>query len=111
MYLLHQSCLLEILRMAELDHEMAFVEWCEWQGFECLKLTPAGLRGYPDRTVITPWGDIRFEFKTPTGVLSAQQKKWIARIQDSGGTVFVVTSFQQAKERFLEFRTNRRRDV
>ena len=87
----------------EADIEKEFVAYCESKGCLCLKLILANGRGFPDRTVITPNGQvIFFELKRPGGKLSAAQKKWISKLKENGKHVYVVDTIAEATKRLDE---------
>lgn len=65
----------------------------------CLKLSPEGTRGYPDRLILLPGGTVLFvELKRPGGVTSKMQKLRIARLIELGYDVLVTSNAQEAYE-------------
>ncbi len=83
--------------MRERKIEDDFRQWCEQQGFPCLKLKLENEKGFPDRTVILPNGKVAFiEFKKPGGRVSIHQRKWISRLQSLGLAATVCYSAASA---------------
>jgi len=61
--------------MSESDLERDFVKECEHRGWLAVKLNLKGYRGWPDRMIIGPLGQVRFvELKVPFGRLSPSQE-------------------------------------
>ena len=87
----------------ERDSEDRFVRYVESLGFKAWKLRIDGQDGFPDRTVVTSWGTVYFEFKRPGQQLRARQWKVIADLRQIGASVFVSHSFQEAKEQLDEW--------
>ncbi len=87
----------------EATQENRFVRYAKGQGFECLKLRIDGQDGFPDRTILTPGGEVLFvEFKrTSKDKLRPQQRKWKKKLESLGFKVCVARSFEEAQD-FLE---------
>ena len=65
------------MKHLEKHTEEKFVAWCQANKWECLKLRIDGQNGFPDRTVITPWGVFFVEFKrTANDALRPRQQFW-----------------------------------
>jgi len=66
--------------------EKQFVRYAQEKKCLALKLRIDGQKGFPDRTVICPNGEILFiEFKRdPSEKLSRTQVMWMAHLQDRG---------------------------
>ena len=85
--------------MIERDDERRFCDYAMRHGCLCMKMRNDGSNGLPDRQVVTPLGHVcYFEFKTPRGVLSRQQKYWIRELESRKLRVYVVRSYDQAKD-------------
>lgn len=68
----------------ESDLERDLVQWCEEHGILCYKVKIEGQRGFPDRLLITPYGEtIYCELKRPDGRgrLSAQQEEIVNELK------------------------------
>jgi hypothetical protein len=77
--------------------EDQFVNWCKDMGLYCPKLVFRVGRGWPDRSVMLPGGRVVWiEFKTATGESSPQQKEVARRLANSGHTVYVCRSSDEA---------------
>lgn len=71
--------------MIEKEVESDLVARCKEQGWECLKLELNNVRGFPDRTILTPFGVFFVELKRPKGgVISPHQMYWRGKIQAQG---------------------------
>ena len=88
---------------SEADIENAFVAYAESRGCEALKLRVDGQNGFPDRTVLTPFGVIFIEFKRPKGRMSQAQWRWRKVLQALGFEVITTTSLRSAKKALEEF--------
>jgi hypothetical protein len=91
----------------EIALELRCVEKIERLGGSALKLALAGARGFPDRTVLMPGGQVSFyEFKRQkVGVVSAQQAVWRRLLTLLGFGVYLIDSdadFDRALARELE---------
>ena len=65
----------------------------------CLKLAPASLRGWPDRTLLSDGRVIFVETKRPKGGrLSEHQKFWKVLLEEQGFEVFICSTTEQARE-------------
>jgi len=65
------------MQVLERDIERKVVKWCRGVGLICVKLTPTGQTGWPDRAIILSGGRILWiEFKRPGGVISPKQQ-WV----------------------------------
>lgn len=86
--------------------EREIVEYCHARGFECLKLTLAGRRGFPDRTVLIPGvGALFVEIKAERGRPSRHQLDWLDRLNALGFKAVLVRScreFHAIVELFLQ---------
>ena len=90
--------------MTEKSIEMAILRLMKKHKTECPKLQALGRRGFPDRTALIPGGKpVFFEIKTPTGVLSPAQRRWIKILRELGYEVHVVRSASEV-DRILEGR-------
>ncbi len=79
--------------MTEAAIEDYLTAYASKRGCLCLKLALVGQRGWPDRTLITPFGRVMcVEVKTPEGKLTKQQRRWIDRLKVRGVPVHVVRS-------------------
>jgi len=88
--------------MLERQIERWFVGLAESSGFRCLKMTPAGRRGWPDRLVLGKEGKCAFvEFKRPGETLRRIQEHLRAELVERGFHVAVVDSYEKAAA-FLE---------
>ena len=69
----------------------------EARGGMALKLALAGVRGFPDRTVLMPGQRVWFaEFKRlKTGRISAQQHEWARRLGALGFGVYFIDTWAQ----------------
>lgn len=90
------------MKKLELPEERRFYAWIKKHTLlEILKLNVRGRRGWPDRLLL---GNgpliIFFEFKRPddTGTLSKLQEIVISELKKYGFKVYVVRSFEEAKE-------------
>lgn len=85
--------------MTEAELEKECVKLVEAAGGEALKLRIDGQNGFPDRTVLMPYGRwFMVEFKRPGGVLSAKQRHWCQRLIDLGYDVYVVDNINIFKK-------------
>lgn len=76
--------------------EAAIEWWCRSQRILCIKLADLGRRGFPDRTLILPGGQIVFvEIKAPGGTLSYHQIAYHERLTARGQTVLIVHSLDE----------------
>lgn len=65
----------------EKELERQCKDYAKSKGILFLKLKLASENGFPDRTLIFPYGTVLFvEFKTPKGRLRPEQKDWIWRL-------------------------------
>ena len=81
----------------ESEIETAFVRWCEKHDLQALKLVLLTRRGFPDRTIFGRGKvPLLIEFKTPTGILSSQQKWCIDKLGSVGYEVYVVDNVDDA---------------
>lgn len=62
------------------------------RGFLCLKFTAPGVRGVPDRLLITPSGTFFIELKAEGEKLRPQQVHRIAEMRAAGAIVHVIDS-------------------
>ena len=63
--------------MRESSIERGLVQRIKRAGGLCLKLSPVGLAGIPDRLVLLPGGRVFFiELKRPGGVIAPLQVQW-----------------------------------
>ena len=64
-------------------------------GVLAYKMICVGRRGFPDLLLIFSGGLVVFvELKTPTGRLSAIQKRTIKRMKEQGAKVYVIDSIE-----------------
>lgn len=64
-----------------------------------MKFVSPGNDGVPDRIVVMPGGDVVFvELKSETGRLSHTQAFQIARLQQKGAMVFLISNKIEAQE-------------
>jgi hypothetical protein len=62
----------------EADLESRIVKFCKKHRLPCLKLVLLGMRGFPDRTIITHKGVLFLELKRKRGgSLEPQQSHWL----------------------------------
>lgn len=86
--------------MIEKEVERHLHRLCEVEGWECLKLELNNVRGFPDRTILTPFGVYFVELKRPKGgVISPHQMYWRGRIQKHQHWVLLHTI--EAVEKFI----------
>jgi len=85
--------------MIEAEIEKELCSLCERSGWECLKLELNGSRGFPDRTVLTPWGAVYFvELKRPKGgVVSPHQDHWRRRLEIKGYEWTLVSTIDEVR--------------
>tara|TARA_Y100001973_G_scaffold82631_1_gene122211 strand:+ start:917 stop:1234 length:318 start_codon:yes stop_codon:yes gene_type:complete len=82
----------------ETKFEQDFCKCMKESGWQALKLE--GPRGWPDRTLLSPEGDIYFiEFKNPNGlgVLSPAQSYWMKKLEDMRFKCYVINDIKQAE--------------
>lgn len=85
--------------MSEAELESYLVEYAQARDCLALKLVLKGARGFPDRTIIRPDGEVIFiELKTETGSLSRQQMKWLAELESRGLKALVVRTREEVQE-------------
>jgi len=82
---------------AETKIEDTVSAYARSMNFIANKYTTPGKRGAPDRIYIGYEIVFWIEYKTPSGVLSSDQKREIKDIRDHGGTVFVVDDIVKGK--------------
>jgi hypothetical protein len=83
--------------MLEADIENGFVRRAEKRGCIALKLRIDGRKGFPDRTIFAPGGNILFiEFKAPGGKVSSQQREWHRKLRAMGFHVYVCWDTESA---------------
>lgn len=92
--------------MREAAIEESFVRQATQHGWLALKLTAPG-RGFPDRTVFTPWGVFFIEFKREGGRVSKAQELWLELLSPYGKCC-VAYSAAAAME-FIKMHKKRRR--
>ena len=93
----------------EADTEQAFVWYAEIQGCEARKLRDEGEDGFPDRTVMTPYGTFYIEFKRgPDDELRPSQIVWKNRLEALGYIVLVTWELDEAKQLLDMFLKNGR---
>ena len=82
----------------EAIEEKKLADWCHNNGILCLKLVQAGVRGFPDRTILPHGGPVMFiEMKAPGGGrLSYQQEKRIELLREQRYTVEVFETGDEA---------------
>ena len=69
------------------------------KGNKCTLLKIQGVKGWPDRILITPNGNVAFlEFKTPLGELAPLQTHHLVQLREMGYPVFVPRSSEQFKQ-------------
>ena len=61
------------------------------------------VKGVSDMVLITLCGTVYLEFKTPTGVQSAEQKDFAAKVRERGSLYFIVRSVEQFQKLIKEF--------
>ena len=62
----------------------------------CIKLSPIGNKGLPDRLLVLPGGRMVFvELKKPTGVLAVLQGWWARRLNHLGAPYAALKSKQE----------------
>ena len=78
--------------------EKALVKEAKDRGVLCLKLAPAGLAGFPDRTLLADGRVYFVECKRPNGGrLSRLQEFWLDRLTQHGFQVAVVKTADDAR--------------
>lgn len=88
--------------MLEREIEQKLTKEVKRLGGLAYKFVSPGNSGVPDRLVILPGGRVIFaELKTDKGVLSGQQKRQIARLQNLGCDVRVIYGPEGLRE-FLQ---------
>ncbi len=88
--------------MRERTLERYLVRETDRRGGKALKLIPATLVGFPDRTILAPVGRVAFvELKTPRGRLSPAQIRWTDILSGLGFDVLVVRTRLDV-DRFLK---------
>jgi len=87
--------------MIEQEVEKELCKRCEANGWMCLKLELNGVRGFPDRTIVTPFGVFFVELKRPKGgVVSPHQMYWRGKIRKQS-QVWELVSNMDELERFV----------
>ena len=76
--------------------EDAFVAEMTKRGHLCPKLRWDGRNGWPDRTLITPWGIRFYEFKAPGGQLSRAQTRMHSELRSRDQQIVVAHSLEWA---------------
>lgn len=87
----------------EADIENGFVAYAESLGCKALKLRIDGQNGWPDRTVLTPYGVLFFEFKQLKGRTRAMQRVWHKILRSFGFKVFLPRRKGEAEEVLREW--------
>lgn len=90
--------------------EDAFVAEMTKRGHLCPKLRWDGRNGWPDRTLITPWGVRFYEFKAPGGQLSRAQTRMHLMLANSDHWAVVVFSLEEAMVDYEAWRDANRGD-
>lgn len=82
--------------MGKKEHkvEQSVVDYAKKNGFLVRKYNSPGVPGGPDRIFYGHGTVFLIEFKTPDGVLSAEQTNEIARLRSHGVKAFVVDSIE-----------------
>ena len=70
--------------MRERDLELRFLREAERRGWRCLKFTPAGSAGYPDRILLRDGRVAFLELKAPRGRPTALQSRRIGELRSMG---------------------------
>lgn len=79
--------------------EAAIERWCRDRGILCAKLVDLGRRGFPDRSIFLPGGQMLFaEVKAPGGTLSYHQHAYLERLTTLGHPAIVVYSVDELAE-------------
>ena len=87
--------------MIEKQIEKRLTEMVKERGGLCLKFTAPGMRGAPDRIVITPEGRVIFvELKTVSGRLSKIQERVIRKLRECNADVRTLKGLNDVK-RFI----------
>ena len=87
--------------MIEKVVEEELVKRCKENGWECLKLEINNVRGFPDRTILTPMGVFFVELKRPKGgVVSPHQTYWRGKIRKQGQEWALASTLSEV-ERFV----------
>lgn len=78
--------------MKEREWQAKVVETCNWLGLRHYHTFDSrrSVAGYPDLTVVGPYGVVFFELKSPKGRVTPQQEAWIADLQKAGQMAMVV---------------------
>lgn len=105
----------KVQEMIEKKVEDELRKRCEINGWQCLKLELNGVRGFPDRTILTPFGVFFVELKRPKGgVISPHQMYWRGKIRGQEQTWKLVSSLDEV-ERFIarleETAANRKKGI
>ena len=74
--------------------EQAVVDYAKDNGFLVRKYSSPGVPGGPDRIFYGHGTVFLLEFKTPSGVLSPEQKNEITRLKNHGVKVFIVSDIE-----------------
>lgn len=83
--------------------EQHLVDECKRIGLLCLKVKAVGRRGFPDRSIFGPAGELFLvETKTVEGELSRQQKETIEQLRGLGFKVFVPKSAEEVNRALFE---------
>ena len=82
--------------MRERDVERKLIKAVEWEGGLCLKFTPQGVAGYPDRLVLLPGGLFAFiEVKRPGGTMRPLQVARHTKLRSLGLQVYLLNDENQ----------------
>jgi len=82
-----------VTKLLERDLEAHFAKQCKQLGLMTLKLNVRYQRGWPDRLVVLPLGNILWvELKRPGGKLSPLQDKVIKQLKSWQQEVYVLDS-------------------
>lgn len=83
----------------EADLERSVVQYVESIGGRALKLAIAGVRGFPDRTLLLPGGRVIFvELKRPKGAHTYfQQQLWQGRLAELECEVHMIDNLDDMK--------------
>jgi hypothetical protein len=85
-----------VTKVLERDLERHFSLMCRRLGLLTIKMNLRGLTGCPDRLVFLPDERVAWvELKTLTGQLTARQKLFIGKMQDTGHPVSVLRTKEQ----------------
>ena len=85
--------------MTESQIEEHLVAYAQSKGCMVEKLVMLGKRGWPDRTIIGPYGNVGFvEVKRPGGRLSAQQIKVMEALNLRGAFAYAADSVEEVEQ-------------